>query len=390
MSTYRAAVLGHTGRGNYGHGLDIAFVGIPDIEVVAVADLDPAGRAQAQARTAAPRAYADYRTLLAEERPNLVAVAPRFVGQRLAMVEAAAAVGAHLYVEKPLAATLAEADAMLAACARAGVKLAVAHQGRLHPVTLHALDLVRQGAIGRLRLIRGYGKMDARGGGQDLMILGTHVLDQMRLFGGDAAWVSAELLDGARLTTQADVRPGDEEIAPIAGNGLRATFGFVGPNGAGGVVGLFESFAHLGRGEELFGLDLVGEAGQLSLRGGLTKRLLRYPRPYVIPGMEGDRWEPVATPGVAPGDVPDAWLPNTGLSDAGQGSRIDERALFQRANQRLVRDLLDAIAHDREPASSGERARAALELIQAITAAHVQGGRIALPLAARTHPWARA
>jgi len=380
MSHYRAAIIGHTGHGNYGHGLDIAFMHFPNIEIVAIADPDEAGRAKVQTLTGAPTTYADYRTLLEKERPNLVAIAPRFVGDRLAMVEAAAAVGAHMYIEKPIAASLADADAMLAACERAHVKMAVAHQGRLHPVALHAMQLVQQGEIGRLRLIRGVGKMDHRGGGQDLMILGTHVLDQMRLFGGDATWASAEILDDARLTTTADLRPGAEEIAPIAGNGLRATFGFTGVTSTGaprtegnGVIGHFESYAGLGEGEDLFGLELVGEKGQLSLRGGLTKRLLRYPRPYIVPGASFDHWESITTPNVEPGDVP--------------GEEIDGATLFQRGNRRIIADLLDAIENDREPAGSGQRARAALELIQAIAAAHANGGRIPLPLQQREHPF---
>lgn len=373
MNEYRAAIIGHTGHGNYGHGLDIAFNGFPNIKVVAIADPDDAGRAKVQALTGAPTTYADYRTMLEKERPNLVAIAPRFVGDRVAMVEAAAAVGAHMYVEKPLARSVADADAMLAACERAGVKMAVAHQGRLHPVTLHAVELVQSGAIGRLRQIRGFGKMDHRGGGQDLMILGTHVLDQMRLFGGDATWASAELLDDARLTTADDLRAGSEEIAPIAGNGLAATFGFTGIGDNGSVVGHFESYAGLGEGEELFGMELVGEKGQLSLRGGFTKRLLRYPRPYITPGAEYDQWEWVDTPNVQPGDVP--------------GEEVNSTALVQRANRRIVADLLDAIEEDREPAGSGERARAALELIQAIAAAHAAGGRVTLPLQQREHPF---
>ena len=377
MKNFRAAIIGHTGHGNYGHGLDIAFMGFPNIEIVAVADPDEAGRTQVQERTHAAATYADYRVMLAQERPNLVAISPRFVGDRVAMVEAAAAVGAHMFVEKPLAYSLVEADAMLAACARANVKMAVAHQGRLHPVTLHAMQLVAAGEIGRLRLIRGYGKMDHRGGGQDLMILGTHVLDMMRLFGGDAAWTSAELLDGARLTTDADLRAGDEEIAPIAGNGLRATFGFIGVGENGGVVGTFESYAGLGQGEELFGMELVGEKGQLSLRGGFTKRLLRYPRPFILPGAADDKWEAIATPNVEVGDVPGA--------DGEVG--IDSKLLMQRANHRIVRDLLDAVEQDREPAGSGERARAALELIQSIAAAHANGGRVTLPLQQRAHPF---
>jgi hypothetical protein len=37
---FRAGVIGHTGRGNYGHGLDIAFVDLPGVQLVALADPD--------------------------------------------------------------------------------------------------------------------------------------------------------------------------------------------------------------------------------------------------------------------------------------------------------------------------------------------------------------
>ena len=365
---YRAAVIGHTGRGNFGHGLDIAFTGLPDVEVVAVADPDEAGRAKAQRRSGAPKGYADYREMLERERPNLVSIAPRMLGERVDMVAATAAAGAHILLEKPMAASLAEADAMMEACAAAGVKMNVAHQGRLHPATLHTVDLVERGEIGRLRLIRGYGKLDHRGGGEDLMVLGTHILDMMRLFGGDAWWVSADLLAGSRLAGPEDVRQGGDEMGAIAGDGLRATIGF-----ADGVVGMFESFANLSGGESLLGLDLVGEEAQLSLRAGTAKRLLKYPHPYVVPGAPFDRWEPVPVPSAGPGEMAG--------TQAAPG--VD---LFQVANQRLVRDLIDAIEEGREPLGSGGRARSALELIQAVAAAHLAGGRVALPLRDRTHP----
>ena len=40
---YRAAVIGHTGRGNYGHGLDVVWNSFPGCEIVAVADADEPG-----------------------------------------------------------------------------------------------------------------------------------------------------------------------------------------------------------------------------------------------------------------------------------------------------------------------------------------------------------
>jgi hypothetical protein len=40
----RAAILGHTGEGDYGHGLDVIFNDLPGVEVVALADPDEAAR----------------------------------------------------------------------------------------------------------------------------------------------------------------------------------------------------------------------------------------------------------------------------------------------------------------------------------------------------------
>ena len=45
MTQYRAGAIGRTGRGNWGHGLDTAFVGAPEVEFVTVADDDPDGAA---------------------------------------------------------------------------------------------------------------------------------------------------------------------------------------------------------------------------------------------------------------------------------------------------------------------------------------------------------
>src|SRR5438477_7370170 len=72
-----AAVIGHTGRGDYGHGLEGIFENRPSIEVVALADPDPDGRAKTAAKIRAPRSYPDYREMLEKERPNLVSIAMR-------------------------------------------------------------------------------------------------------------------------------------------------------------------------------------------------------------------------------------------------------------------------------------------------------------------------
>src|SRR5262249_53184611 len=127
---YRAAVIGRTGRGNYGHGLDVSLLGQPRLTVVAVADEDPEGRAPAARRLGVARASADYREMLAREKPQFVAVAPRWLDGHRDMAVACAERGIHVFCEKPMAPTLADCDAIVAACERAHVKMAVAFQTR--------------------------------------------------------------------------------------------------------------------------------------------------------------------------------------------------------------------------------------------------------------------
>ena len=52
---------------------------------------------------------------------------------------------------------------------------------------------VLSGAIGQLMELRGRGKEDRRGGGEDLWVLGTHVMDLIRTFGGQPGWCYASV-----------------------------------------------------------------------------------------------------------------------------------------------------------------------------------------------------
>ena len=58
--------------------------------------------------------------VLTEERPHIVSVATRFLDEHRDMVVACAEAGASIFLEKPMCRTLAEADAMIAACEKHG------------------------------------------------------------------------------------------------------------------------------------------------------------------------------------------------------------------------------------------------------------------------------
>jgi hypothetical protein len=92
---YRVAVIGHTGHGNYGHGLDRVWLDIPGADIVAVADANPDGLSKATARFGGVRGFPNYRRMLDEIQPDLVSVAPRWLDQHRDMVVASAERGAH-------------------------------------------------------------------------------------------------------------------------------------------------------------------------------------------------------------------------------------------------------------------------------------------------------
>src|SRR6185369_4551262 len=98
--TFRVGVIGSTGRGDYGHGLDTAFLGLPGVEFAAVSDDNAAGLQLAGKRLGVQRLYRDYREMLAKEKLDIVCIGPRWVTERVAMVEAAARAGCHIYCEK--------------------------------------------------------------------------------------------------------------------------------------------------------------------------------------------------------------------------------------------------------------------------------------------------
>ena len=100
---YKAGVIGRTGAGDYGHGLATVYRDLEQVDLVAVADSDPEGRAAAGERTGAQRLYADYRQMLADEDLDIVSVCPRMPDCHADMGIACAEAGVRgVFIEKPL------------------------------------------------------------------------------------------------------------------------------------------------------------------------------------------------------------------------------------------------------------------------------------------------
>ena len=356
---WRAAIIGHTGHGDYGHSLDVAFNGMADIEVVAIADPEATGRGRAAERAKAQRQYADYREMLEKEKPQLVAIAPRWSEEHHAMAMATLKGGAHLLTEKPFTVTLAEADEILATTDRMKRKIAVAHQMRLSPSVTHLRRAVADGFIGDLVQIRSWGKQDSRAGGEDMMVLGTHVFDLLRLFAGDALWCSASVLHKGQPITKANARAVNEKIGPVAGDEIEAQFGF-----AKGVTATFTSRGRLRETLGHWGMELLGSKGAVRILMDIDPTVRQRKR------------------STAP-SLTDEWLP---LNDDPVLKLAADQRGFGPANRRLVEDWLDAIERDREPECSGRNAMKAIEMVMAVYESALNHEQIKLPLRQRQHP----
>ena len=192
---YRAAIIGHAGQGDYGHGFDTVFNSHPRITVAALADPSEAGRAAAAKRARAGKSYADYREMLERERPDIVRIAPRHPAAHREAALAALAAGAHLLIEKPMTEHLEDADAIVDAAARAKRKVLVGHKNRFSRDFARMQRLLAEGFVGQVLEMRVQGKQDGRSGGEDLIVLGTHDFDAMRFFFGDPLWCFASVTD---------------------------------------------------------------------------------------------------------------------------------------------------------------------------------------------------
>jgi len=305
---YRVGIIGHTGRGNYGHGLDSVWRDIPNATVVAVADPDEKGRAAAQKRLAAPKAYANYRQMLATEKPHFVSVCPRHLDQHRDMVLAAVDAGVKgIYCEKPLCRTLAEADEMVAACDKHGVKVAVSHQTRYCPRLQVVRKLIADGKIGKVVEFRGRGKEDGRGGGEDLWVLGTHVLDLIHAIGGAPQWCFGTVHQGGRPIRKADVKPGAEGIGPLAGDEVHAMYRL-----AGGTTAYFDSVRNCGGSPTRFGLFVHGSKGIIEFHTAWLAAAHILEHSSWSPGRTGAQWKPITSAGIGKPEPLKGHLMHTG------------------------------------------------------------------------------
>lgn len=354
---YKAAVIGRTGRGDYGHGFDTIFAGLENVSVVAAADENESGLEKAFVRAKAKRKYTDFREMLRKEQPDIVSIAPRQPDCHKEMALAEIEVGAHLIVEKPFTEHLEDADAIVAAARRKGVQVVVGHKYRYTRPYVQMQRLLAEGFLGDILEMRVQGKQDHRAGGEDLIVLGTHDFDTMRFFFGDPVSCSATVTVKGRPISKDDVRKGREPVL-VAGDTVRAQFQF-----QKNIVCTWQSVTATDewnaplRGAERWGFHIFGTKRILA-HYSLSEPLY-YDSPFLGHKTIQSEWKPLPEP--------KDWPPTA-------------RELT------LGRDLIHSIETGEKPLCSGEDGRWTIEMVAAVYESQRQGRPVEFPLKTRTNP----
>lgn len=326
-----------------------AIADTPGARLVALCRADPARAEEAAAELGVP-CEASLEALL--ERPDVDAVclcSPS--GLHAEQAVAAARAAKHVLVEKPMALRLADADAMIAACRDAGVRLGVAFQRRTDPASRALHDAIRAGELGSLVLgtatvpyfrpqsyydsaaWRGTWSLD---GGGALMNQGIHLVDLLLwLMGGEAEVVGAS---GGVAMHEIEVE--DSVVAALCfSSGARGTI--VATTAAA------PGFPHR--------VEIYGSRGRAQIEGDALVRWESYP--------EGGENAPRIRP-----QAPAA----TGAMAAGSGA--SPTGIGTLGHTLIMQDFVAAIREGRDPLVDGVEGRRSLALVLAIYEAAGLGG----------------
>lgn len=154
---YRTALIG---SGWWGMNILRTAMAAGQSEVVALCDVDqnqikPAAAEVESLSGAVPKMYADYRDLLATERPDIVIVATPDHWHALTAIAAIEA-GAHVYLEKPISHTVDEGRAILKTARARERTVQVGTHRRVSPHNMSAMAFLKSGKVGQVGMVRAF------------------------------------------------------------------------------------------------------------------------------------------------------------------------------------------------------------------------------------------
>ena len=293
----------------------------PGVELIGLWDEDPT-LAHERATAAGTTAYPSVDALLAA-RPDGVVIAGVNRDHR-PLAERAAAAGVAILCEKPLATTVPDAQAIVAACERAGVLLMTAFPSRWNPVVVAFADAVRGGAAGELVSLEGVNT------GEMPDVHGAWFVDPALAGGGAVTDHVVHLADLYRWITGSEV----VEVYAVANRILQE------------------------------GFDRVETGGLVSLRfasGVFATIDCSWSKPRSWPTWGGLAIEALGTLGAIEADAFRQRLDVYGRREDG----VRWRAFGDDANAGMLREFLDAVRDGRQPAITGTDGLRAVEIVDA-------------------------
>jgi predicted dehydrogenase len=148
----RELKLGVIGAGYWGPNLIRNISEAPGADIVAVADLDPERLGALHKRFPGVRTTTDHRDLLSDPAIDAVCIVTPISTHR-PLAEQAFAAGKHVFVEKPLAGSVVDAEAILAASAHAGKLLMVGHTFVYNPAVTTVRAIIDRGELGKVQYV---------------------------------------------------------------------------------------------------------------------------------------------------------------------------------------------------------------------------------------------
>jgi predicted dehydrogenase len=334
--------IGLIGGGNISETHARAALAIPGVEIAAVFGSNRE-KIERLAKAYGGAAYTDYAAFLAHKPMDMVAIGSPS-GLHAEQGIAAARAGLHVLTEKPIDISTAHADALIAACDKADVRLGVFFQDRFKPDLRRVKGLLDAGILGKPIVAEArvkwwrppeyYAGSKWRGttaldGGGALMNQGVHTVDLLLWLWGDVTAVQAKM--GAQLHK---IEAEDTVVALLE---------FA--NGAFGTLiattSVFPGYPRR--------VEFTGSEGTLAIEQDLLVRAdLHKPDPTLIRDEPGD--QDVRAASAAVNDI--------------------------RGHQAAMEDFLRAIREHGKPACDGREGRRSTALVEAIYAAARTGARV--------------
>ena len=365
------------GKRHGGHFTHFSFTGLPGVEIAALADTNAAAKENFHL-TGAKKLYTSYEEMVQCEKPDIVDLCSRLPEEHYTEIKYALEHKCHVLCEKPLADDLFHAYELAELAKKNNCRVQLAHLARFAPTFAKMKEMISSGAIGRVLTCYMRGKEDTRGGGEDMIVLGTHIFDAACMIFGLPEMVYSDIRHQDKQITANDIIETTEPLGPCGGDEIFAHFRF-----KGGVNGIFESRRGLvsGFASSRLGITVCGTEGTLTIRY-TGNRSLRLCRNHPVPVEDNNLYEEVILPdqdeipGSTPID-PDRW----GLAP-GDSAHI----YYANNNRRAAWDLLNAIRENREPAAGIDSAIHSLEMIVGVYQSAINHAQVSLPLENRRHP----